>query len=147
MGRRCRNSTIKEVAEELHLDWHSVKELDKQCMRAQLAHAGIPAPKVIGIDEIPVRKRHIYRIVVSDLSRGRAYLVRRPGPLRGQHERVLRLVGSAKSLGIRLAVMDMWKPFRTVTEQHAPNAAILFDKFHIIRHLGEALYKVRKSYT
>ena len=72
VGRRCRNSTIKEVAEELHLDWHSVKELDKQYMRAQLARAGIPAPKVIGIDEISVRKRHTYRIVVSDLIRGRA---------------------------------------------------------------------------
>ena len=27
----------------------------------------------------------------------------------------------------------------------APQAAILFDKFHIMRHLGEALDKVRKS--
>ena len=40
--------------------------------------------------------------------------------------------------------MDMWKPFRHSTEQHAPNAAILFDKFHILRHLGEALDKIRK---
>jgi hypothetical protein len=32
VGRRCRNSAIKEVADELHLDWHSVKELDKQYM-------------------------------------------------------------------------------------------------------------------
>src|SRR5450755_1303336 len=38
----------------------------------------------------------------------------------------------------------MWKPFRNSTAQHAPQAAILFDKFHIIRHLGEALDKVRK---
>ena len=30
-------------------------------------------------------------------------------------------------------------------QQHAPQAAILFDKFHIMRHLGEALDKVRKS--
>jgi Transposase len=28
---------------------------------------------------------------------------------------------------------------------HAPNAAILFDKFHVMRHLGEALDHVRKS--
>ena len=45
---------------------------------------------------------------------------------------------------IRLAVMDMWKPFRKSTQAHAPQAAILFDKFHVIRHLGEALDKVRK---
>jgi len=56
---------------ELKLDWHSVKELDKQYMRAQLAKAGTPAPMVIGIDEISVRKGQDYRIVVSDLIRQR----------------------------------------------------------------------------
>ena len=54
-------------------------------------------------------------------------------------------LGKKKSSGIRLAVMDMWKPFRLATNAHAPQAAILFDKFHVIRHLGEALDAVRKS--
>ena len=49
VGRRCRVSTIKDVAKELKLDWETVKELDKQYMQAQLARAGKPAPKVIGI--------------------------------------------------------------------------------------------------
>src|ERR671922_2577169 len=39
----------------------------------------------------------------------------------------------------------MWKPFRMATQAHAPQAAILFDKFHVMRHLGEALDTVRKS--
>jgi transposase len=41
--------------------------------------------------------------------------------------------------------MDMWKPFRNATHEKAPQAAILFDKFHVMRHLGEALDKVRKN--
>ncbi len=41
--------------------------------------------------------------------------------------------------------MDMWKPFRNATNTHAPQAAILFDKFHVMRHLGEALDKVREA--
>ena len=56
-----------------------------------------------------------------------------------------RFLGEKAAKRIRLAVMDMWKPFRNSTVQNAPQAAILFDKFHIIRHLGEALDKVRKS--
>src|SRR5271166_3499095 len=74
-----------------------------------------------------------------------ADLVRRRGSFRGQHGGVLRLAGPKKSRQIRLAVMDMWKPFRNVTRDKAPQAAILFDKFHIMRHLGEALDKVRKA--
>jgi transposase len=54
-------------------------------------------------------------------------------------------LGENKEKRIRLAVMDMWKPFRSVANEKAPQAAILFDKFHVMRHLGEALDKVRKS--
>jgi transposase len=41
--------------------------------------------------------------------------------------------------------MDMWKAFRNSTHRHAPHAAILFDKFHVMKHLGEALDKIRKA--
>jgi transposase len=37
------------------------------------------------------------------------------------------------------------RSFRNATNAHAPQAAILFDKFHVIRHLGDALDQVRKS--
>lgn len=71
VGRRCRGETIKDVAEELALDWHTVKALDMQYMEAQLKRVGTPGPQVIGVDEISIRKGHTYRIVVSDLLRGR----------------------------------------------------------------------------
>jgi len=41
--------------------------------------------------------------------------------------------------------MDMWEPFRNATNAHVPQAAILFDKFHILRHLGEALKSSREE--
>ena len=41
-------------------------------MREQIKRAGTPGPKVIGIDEISIRKGQTYRIVVSDLDRRRA---------------------------------------------------------------------------
>jgi transposase len=41
--------------------------------------------------------------------------------------------------------MDMWKAFENSAKVHIPQAAILYDKFHVIRHLGEALDTVRKS--
>ena len=71
VGRRCRDSAITDVARELHLDWKTVKALEKQYMQEQLRRAGQPGPKVIGIDEISIRKGHTYRIVVSDLLRQR----------------------------------------------------------------------------
>lgn len=78
VGRRCRSTPIRDIAAELKLDWHSVKELDKQYMRAQLEKAGTPTPMAIGIDEISVGEGHDYRIVVSDLVRRRANNRREP---------------------------------------------------------------------
>jgi transposase len=145
VGRRCRQATIKDVAKELNLDWDAVKELEKQYMAAQLVRAGTPAPKVIGIDEISIRKGHTYRIVVSDLLRGRPIWFGGTDRSEASMAAFYDWLGAKKSQGIRLAVMDMWKPFRTVTAERALKAAILFDKFHIVRHLGEALDEVRKS--
>jgi transposase len=145
VGQRCRSATIKDVAAELHLGWDSVKELEKQYMRAQLARIGTPGPKAIGIDEISIKKRHIYRIVVSDLIRGRPIWFGGEDRSEASMAMCYAWLGQKKSAHIRLAVMDMWKPFRNATNTHAPQAAILFDKFHIMRHLGAALDKVRKS--
>lgn len=145
VGRRCRNETISAVAKELHLDWDSVKTLDKQYMKAQLAKAGTPGPKRIGIDEISIKKRHTYRIVVSDLDRGRPIWFGGQDRSEASMAQFYADLGEKKSRQIRLALMDMWKPFRNATQTHAPQAAILFDKFHVMRHLGEALDKVRKS--
>jgi transposase len=144
VGRRCRQSSIKDVAKELNLDWDTVKALDKQYMRIQLQRAGMPGPKVIGIDEISVKKGHDYRIVVSDLIRKRPIWFGGVDRSEASMDLFFEALGEKKSAGIRLAVMDMWKPFRKSTQKKAPQAAILFDKFHIMRHLGEALDKVRK---
>ena len=104
-----------------------------------------PAPAVIGIDEISLRRGHAYRIVVSDLLR------QRPIWFGGQDrsEKSLELfyqeLGVKKIRGIYLAVMDLWKPFRNATWKPGPQAAILFDKFHVLCPLGDALDQVRQS--
>ena len=145
IGEKCRSQPIKDVAKEHLLDWHTVKELDKRYMEEQLKKAGAPSPRVIGIDEISVKKGHEYRIIVSDLEKGRAIWFGGEDRSEASMDKFYSLLGEGKSKKIEMAVMDMWKPFRNSTKKHAPNAAILFDKFHILRHLGEALDKVRKQ--
>ena len=145
VGRRCRQASIRDVAKELRLDWETVKTLEKQYMQAQLARAGRPGPQAIGVDEISIRKGHSYRIVVSDLERKRPIWFGGQDRSEASMAQFYAWLGGKKSHRLRLAVMDMWKPFRNATVAAAPQAAILFDKFHIMRHLGEALDKVRKA--
>jgi transposase len=144
IGAKCRTQTIRDVAKEHRLDWHTVKELDKQYMEEQLKKAGQPSPRVIGVDEISIKKRHTYRIIVSDLEKRRAIWFGGEDRSEASMDTFFAFLGETPSQKIGVAVMDMWKPFRNSTKRHAPQAAVLFDKFHIIRHLGEALDQVRK---
>jgi len=147
VGRRCRTAPLQAVARELRLDWHAVKELEKQYMREQLRRAGTPGPRVIGIDEGSIKRGHRYRIVVSDLERRRVIWFGGKDRSEASMELFYQELGPKKSHKIRRAVMDLGKPFRTATRKPAPapQAAILFDKFPVLRHLGEALDKVRKA--
>ena len=113
-------------------------------MREQLRRVSNPGPKVIGIDEFSLRKGHTYRLVVSDLERKRPIWFGGEDRSEESLDRFYQWLGSKKSQRIKLAVMDMWKAFRNSTAKNAPQAGILFDKFHVIRHLNEALDKVRK---
>ena len=147
VGRRCRSSTILDVARELRLDWKRAKSREMEYMREQLRRAGTPGPKVIGIDEISIGRGHNYRIVVSDLIRGRPIWFGGKDRSEASLDEFFAWLGPQKCRQIRLAVMDMWKAFRqsTLKAGNAPQAGILYDKFHILKHLNEALDKVRKS--
>jgi transposase len=114
-------------------------------MREQLRRVGTPGPKISGSTSCRSKKRHQYRIVVSDLIRERPIWFGGTDRSEASMDEFYRFLGEKQAKRVRLAVMDMWRPFRNSTERNALQAAILFDKFHIIKHLGEALDKVRKA--
>jgi len=145
IGRKCRTMTVTDVAKEQRMDWHSVKELDKQYMTEQLKRAGNPAPRIIGIDEVAIRKGHVYRIIVSDLERRRPIWFGGVDRSEESLDMFYNWLKPKKTGKIRLVVMDMWRAFESSTKKNASKAAILYDKFHVLRHLQVALDTVRKQ--
>src|ERR1700678_3207506 len=115
-------------------------------MRKQLAKAGELGPGVIGVEEVSLKRGHEYRIVVSDLERRRPIWFGGKDRSEESMDEFFAWLGPEKSGRIRLAAMDMWKAFRnsTIKACHAPNARIIYDKFHVMGHLGNAIDEVRK---
>ena len=97
--------------------------LEIEFRRVVLAKAGTPEPEAIGIDEISIRKRHAYRIVVSDLIRGRPIWFGGKERSEASMQEFFKWLGPKKT---KPAVMDIWKPLRKVTEAQAPQSAILY---------------------
>ena len=146
VGKLCRDMPNKAVAEMERLHHSTVKDLDKLYMQKQVDLAGLPAPRAIGIDEISIRKGHNYRVIVSDLDRERPIWVGGEGRKEADIDLFFKALGEKKSARIELAAMDMWKAFRN-SMKNAPNARIIYDMFHIMRHLSKALDEVRRSGT
>jgi transposase len=116
-----------------------------QYMEAQLARAGRPGPQVIGIDEIAIRKGHTYRIVVSDLLRGRPIWFGGGDRSEASMERFYAWLGAKKERA-HPPCGDGHVETVPLGDQCACAASRDFvRKFHVIRHLGEALDAVRKS--
>jgi transposase len=145
VGKRCQNATIREVADELHLDWRTAKSMEMDYMREKLRRVGNPAPRVVGMDEISIRKGHNYRIVVSDLERKRPIWFGGTDWTEESLDLFWEELGPKKAEKVRLVVMDMWEAFENSTVKNATQAAILYDKFHVMRKLCDAMDEVRRN--
>jgi transposase len=146
VGRQCRELSVARVAEWHQLSWGQVRRLEMAYMEDLLTRH--PPPKrvrAIGVDEVSIRKGHTYAITVADLDRQKPiWMSESPGRAEEDLDKFFVDLGPQRSAGIKLAVMDMWKPFRNSTRAHAPDVRIVFDKFHVLRHLANALDEVRR---
>lgn len=146
IGRQCRELSEARVAAMHQLSWVQVRRLDQAYMEELLANRP-PAKRLraIGVDEISIKKGHTYAITVAALERHRpVWMSTWPGRAKEDLEQFFLSLGPQRCTRIQLAVMDMWKPFRNATLAHAPNARIVFDKFHVMGHLSKALDEVRR---
>lgn len=146
VGRMARQMPLTEVARHHRISWDQAWRMELEYMRA-LVQKRPPAKKirVIGVDEISIRKGHTYRVVVADLDEQRPIWIGGTGRTQEDMDLFFADMGFERSTDIELAVMDMWRAFRNSTGEYAPQARIIFDKFHVLRHLSEALDEVRRQ--
>ena len=99
----------------------------------------------IGVDEKAAAKGMKYITVVCDIDRATVEYIaedRKKESLDG----FFRSLSEQQLNGIEAVAMDMWAPFIQSTKAHVPEATdkIVFDRFHIMQHMGEAVDEVRK---
>jgi len=148
IDRLCRELTIKRVAELERLSWYQVRQIEINYMNELVGRFGkITRLRAIGIDEISIRKGHTYMTCVSDLDNGCPIWI--GGECRREEDLNLfyNTLSDSQKKNISIVVMDMWKAFEESTRKNVLRASVLYDKFHVMRHLGEALDKIRKEYA
>ena len=133
------------VAKLLHLSWDEIHGIMERAVERGLARRQAEPVPLMGVDEKAFRKGHKYVTVVNDLELNRVLYVaaeRRQASLDGFWPTLT----TEQIASIEAVAMDMWDPFFASVMAHVPEAdkKIVFDKFHVAQHLGEAVDRVRR---
>lgn len=135
--------TIKDIAQHLVTSWDIVKDIQKRHLQTHYAKPALKHVKQIAIDEICIGKGHRYLTIVLDLKSG-AILFVGDGKKAESLAPFWRRVRSSRAK-IEAVAMDMSPAFLAAVEQNLPNAAIVHDRFHIVKLMNEKLSQLRRE--
>jgi transposase len=144
IGRYADKTSVLEASRRYAIDYKTALAFEKAYLARKLANASETSPTRIGVDEILLGAMG-WRIVVSDLDAGRPIWVGGHDRKQESFEAFFAWLGEDKTALIRLCVMDMWKPYLAALKKHCPMADVVFDKFHIVAKMTEAMDEVRRS--
>jgi len=135
--------TLSDVAELTLLNWDTVKNITKSHLAKDYGKPALRDVRYLGIDEVHLGKKTRYYTIVLDLEDGRI-LWAKPGrgkeALRGFWRRLR--VAKAK---IKAVATDMSAAYWSAVLEHLPEAALVFDKFHILKLMNERLDDLRRE--
>lgn len=142
LAQRC---DLSAVAEYCRISWATVRGAVKRVVeQAWDGERALDGLRVIGIDEISYRRHHHYLTVVVDHLSGRVVWSGKGRKVKTLL-RFFRKLGPERTAQLEAISVDMWEPYLIVLRKKAPQARVIFDRFHIVKHLNEALTKVRQQ--
>lgn len=139
-------TTNKEAGWFLGIDDETVYRLDKR-MLEELALEKIEkvkAPRHMSVDEVAWQKWHKYVTNVVDVDR-RKVIWNHAGRGKATLDTFYHKIGTWGCKRIKAVASDGAKGFLSSTKEHAKNALIVLDHFHIKKYLNEAVDVVRKE--
>jgi transposase len=136
--------TWEQVAGLFRCSWATVGAAVEEAVNYGLAQRDLCAVTHIGIDEISRKRGHVYLTNVYDLNT-RTLLWSGEGRALRTLEAFFDILGEERTGQLKGICCDMWQPYIDIIKARAPQAVLVFDKFHIVQHLSRAVDQVRRD--
>jgi transposase len=139
-------TTNAEAGWFLNLDDETVYRIDRS-MLEELARERlfpVPIPSAMSVDEVAWQKWHRYVTNVVDIEK-RVVIWNSHGRGKKTLDAFFKALGKDKSLEIDAVACDGARGFLSSIRQHAQNALVVLDHFHVKSYLNDALDTVRKE--
>ena len=124
--------------------WGTIAAAVKSVVKYGMEHRDLSGITHIGIDEISRKKGQVYLTNVYDL-RSKTLIWSGVERTKDALRSFFNSLGPERTSKLQGICCDMWKPYIEVIKECAPQATLVFDTFHIVRHLMEAVDQVRRD--
>ena len=142
---RCKMGCRKKVAVKEKLSQATVKKILNRFARDIPERSSGLLTRVLGIDEISLKKRHKqFVLVISDIS-SRSVLAVLPDRRKDTLENWLDELTEEQRRAIKFVSIDMWKPYAQAVRVKLPKARLTVDRFHVMKQLNERLGQMRRK--
>jgi transposase len=101
-------------------------------------------PEHLSVDEKSFKKGHEYVTVLSDPISGVVLDVSKGRDHESCQSLIMDAIKPEHRGKVKTVSMDMWKAYMKATQELLPNAEIVHDRFHMVKHLNDAIDKVRR---
>lgn len=134
---------LSDVAGLTGLAWDTVKDLVKERLEKDYARPHLQGLRHLSIDEIYVGRAKKFYTLVIDLESGRIVWVAKgkQGHTLKPFWRALRLA----KVKIEAVCCDLSAAYWRAVVEHLPKAAVVFDRFHLVKLMNERLDDLRRA--
>lgn len=146
LARWAKRLSWQEVARVFRTSWDQIFRSVAMAVAWGREHVDLTGIRAIGIDEIQWQHGgHFLTLVYQiDATRKRLLWI-------GQHRRAKTLLqffrwfGKDRTAALTFICSDMWKPYLKVVAKKAGRAVHILDRFHIAKHMSDAIDQVRRA--
>ena len=138
------SSGVSKAAGLLQLGWDAAHEIMHRAVNRGLKKRDTEEVTRVGIDEKSFGRGQDYVSLMTDLDASRVLEVV-PGRDEESVKNLWKTLPEEHLAQIEAVAIDMWQAFENSVNEHAPQADIVHDRFHITKHLNEAVDKVRRQ--
>ena len=139
---QCLQTTFTDIKKELDISLTAIEKIFAKYAEEMESQRQIVAPRILGMDETMLNG--IYRGMYVDVENRRIIDITADRKQRTVRQWLALLPEKERT---ECATIDMWGSYKDALTMEMPNVFIVIDKFHVIKHLNEALDTIRKKYT
>ena len=144
VSRLCRKAPASDIADLLGHSPNTICEWDKKVLKRKLPKPDLDNIRVLLVDEKSVRKGNNY-VTVAMNGDTHEVLFMEEGRKKETLMRFLDGLDMFQRKAIQAVGIDRGGAYLSAVREALPDAAVVFDKFHIIRNMNDAMDEIRRS--